>query len=63
MTQVKKEARMEEAVFTDEMLQEMRSKTGLKLRTAHSQNNAEATYYPLIKFADGTTWRKKLSKD
>lgn len=53
MTQAKKEARMEEIVFTDEMLQDMRSKTGLKLRTAHCLNNAEATYYPLIKFADG----------
>jgi hypothetical protein len=47
------EATMEEAVLTEEMLQEMRGKIGLKLRTEHSQNNAEATFYPLTKFADG----------
>ncbi len=53
MTQPEKEAKMQEAVLTEEMLQEMRGKVGLELRTANSQNNSEATLYPLTKFADG----------
>ena len=47
------EVKMEEAALTEEMIQEMRGKIGLKLRTEHSQNNSEATFYPLTKFADG----------
>ncbi|MFC1871762.1 MaoC family dehydratase N-terminal domain-containing protein [Chloroflexota bacterium] len=47
------EVKMEQGILTDEMVQEMQGKIGLQLRTANSQNNAEATYYPLIKFADG----------
>jgi hypothetical protein len=35
------EAKMEEALLTEEMIQEMRGKIGLNLRTEHSQNNAE----------------------
>ncbi len=48
-----KDARMAEAVLTDEMLKEMRSKIGLHLRYEHSLNNEEATRLAIRKFAWG----------
>jgi acyl dehydratase len=48
-----KEAKMESAVITDELIEEMRGKIGLKLRIEHSINNEEATRLAIKKFADG----------
>jgi acyl dehydratase len=47
------EAKMVETTITDEMLKEMRSKIGLKLRIEHSINNEEATRLAILKFASG----------
>ncbi|MFC1870124.1 MaoC family dehydratase N-terminal domain-containing protein [Chloroflexota bacterium] len=48
-----KEARMAEGLITEEMLEEMRGKIGLKLRIEHSIWNEEATRLAIKKFADG----------
>jgi acyl dehydratase len=48
-----KKARMPEAVITEKMMADMRSKAGLKLRIEHSINNEEATRLAIRKFADG----------
>lgn len=48
-----KEAKMVEGRITDEMLEEMRGKIGLKLRIDHSINNEEATRLAILKFAGG----------
>lgn len=48
-----KEAKMAEAVITKEMIEEMRSKIGLKLRTEHSIHNEIATRLAILKFAEG----------
>jgi len=48
-----KRVKMPEAVITDEMVAEMRTKVGLKLRIEHSINNEEATRLAIKKFADG----------
>lgn len=45
--------KMEEAKITDEMLEEMRGRIGLKLRIEHSINNEEATRLAIAKFAGG----------
>jgi len=45
--------KMAEARITDEMIEEMRSKIGLKLRIEHSIFNEEATMMAILKFADG----------
>jgi acyl dehydratase len=47
------EARMPEALLTDEMMQAMRAKVGIDLRIAHSINNEEATRIAVAKFAGG----------
>jgi len=47
------EAKMPEAVITEETIAEMRSKVGLKFRIDHSVNNEEATRLAVRKFADG----------
>ena len=47
------EAKMEEAIITDEMIEEMRKKIGLKLRVEKSVFNDEVSRLPLLKFADG----------
>lgn len=52
MAEVEK-AEMAEGVITEEMLEEMRGKIGLKLRIEHSTNNEEATRLAIAKFADG----------
>lgn len=48
-----KEAKMAEAVITKEMIEEMRTKVGLKLRTEHSIHNEIATRLAILKFAEG----------
>ena len=48
-----KEAKMAEARITKEMIEEMRSKSGLKLRTEHSTHNEIATRLAILKFAEG----------
>ena len=48
-----KEAKMAEAVLTEEMLADMRSKIGLKLRTEGSTHNELATRLAILKFAEG----------
>lgn len=45
--------RMPESRITDEMIEEMRGKIGLKLRIGHSIYNEEATRMAILKFADG----------
>jgi acyl dehydratase len=42
-----------EGRITDEMLEEMRGYTGVKLRIAHAINNEEATKVAITKFANG----------
>jgi acyl dehydratase len=49
----RKKAKMPEAVITEEMIADMRSKAGLKFRIEHSTNNEEATRLAIKKFADG----------
>lgn len=53
MAETEKKAKMEEAVFTEELIAEMRGKFGLKLRTEHSIHNEVATRLAIAKFADG----------
>jgi acyl dehydratase len=48
-----KKVKMPEAIITEEMIAEMRSRAGLKLRIKHSINNEEATRLAIRKFADG----------
>lgn len=48
-----KEAKMAEAVITEEMIADMRSKIGLKLRTEDSTHNEVATRLTILKFAEG----------
>lgn len=47
------EARMPEAVITEEMIASMRAKAGIELRIDHSINNEEATRIAVAKFAGG----------
>jgi len=47
------EARMPEAVITDEMMAAMQEKVGAQLRIDHSINNEEATRIAVAKFAGG----------
>jgi acyl dehydratase len=44
---------MPKAVITQDMIDEMNSKVGTKLRLEHSINNEEATRFAIRKFADG----------
>jgi acyl dehydratase len=46
-------AKMSEGTFTPELIEEMRSKIGLKLRTEDAVFNEEATRTAIRKFADG----------
>ncbi|MFN2538763.1 MAG: MaoC family dehydratase N-terminal domain-containing protein [Mycobacteriales bacterium] len=48
-----REARMPEAVITDEMIARMQEKAGADLRIDHSVNNEEATRIAVTKFAGG----------
>ena len=48
-----KDAKMAEAVITEEMITDMRSKIGLKLRTEGSTHNEVATRMAILKFAEG----------
>lgn len=48
-----KDARLAEAVITEDMIEEMRGKIGLRLRIEHSIHNEEATRLAIKKFADG----------
>lgn len=48
-----KKVRMEEAIITDDIITEMRSKVGLRLRIEDSIFNEEATRMAILKFADG----------
>lgn len=59
-----KEARMAEGAFTPELIEEMKSKIGLKLRVEDAVFNEEATRTAIRKFADGIgdpnpLWRNK----
>lgn len=47
------EARMPEAVITDEMIASMEARKGVELRIDHSVNNEEATRIAVTKFAGG----------
>lgn len=47
------EARMPEAVITDEMIASMNARAGVDLRIDHSVNNEEATRIAVTKFAGG----------
>ena len=47
------EARMPEAVITDEMLESMRARAGTALRIEHSINNEDATRMAILRFAGG----------
>lgn len=59
MTSEKEEAKDAEAAplasatITEEMIDSMRKMTGTRLRTEGSRNNEEATYYAVLRFADG----------
>ena len=46
-------AKMSEGTFTSELIEEMRSKIGLKLRVEDAVFNEEATRTAIRKFADG----------
>ena len=48
-----KKAKLAEARITPEMVEEMRKKKGLKLRTESSVHNEEATRMAILKFAEG----------
>lgn len=45
--------KMQDSQITDEMIEEMRGKIGLKLRIDHSIFNEEATRLAILKFTDG----------
>jgi acyl dehydratase len=47
------EVKMAEARITQEMVDEMRSKIGLKMRLEHSLHNEEANRMAILKFAEG----------
>ncbi|MFZ2175601.1 MAG: MaoC family dehydratase, partial [Rhodococcus sp. (in: high G+C Gram-positive bacteria)] len=47
------EAKMPEAVITDEMIESMRARAGVDLRIDHSVNNEEATRIAIAKFTGG----------
>ena len=47
------EARMAEAVITDEMMTDMAARAGVALRIDHSVNNEEATRIAILRFAGG----------
>ncbi len=53
MAEEVKEAKMEEARITKEMIEEMRAKRGLKLRIEGSIHNEQATRMAILKFAEG----------
>jgi acyl dehydratase len=48
-----REHEMATATITDEMVERMRSKVGLELRIDGSTNNAEATRFAIVRFAEG----------
>src|SRR5260370_10139357 len=47
------EARMPEALIDDAMIESMRARSGIYLRTDHSVHNEEATRIAVAKFAGG----------
>ena len=62
--EVKSQVTMAENRISEELIEEMRSKIGLKLRIDHSIFNEEATRLAILKFADGIgdtnpLWRDK----
>jgi len=63
MTQKTKEVKMADGRITDEMIGEMRTKIGLKLRIEHSIFNEEATRMAILKFADGIGDSNPLWRD
>ena len=52
-TEPTKKVNMTEGVFTDELIAEIRAKTGIILRIDQGINNEEATRMAILKFADG----------
>lgn len=60
---IEEAVRMQEGRITDEMIEEMRSKIGLKLRIEHSIWNEEATRIAILKFADGIGDTNPLWRD
>ena len=63
MAEETKEVRMEETLITDDMIEEMRSRIGLKLRIEKSIFNEEATKMAILKFADGIGDANSLWRD
>jgi acyl dehydratase len=63
MTSIGAEARMAEAVITEELIDSMRSLAGTALRIDHSINNEEATRLAILKFADGIGDTNPLWRD
>ena len=55
--------RMQDSTISDEMIEEMRAKIGLKLRIDHSLWNEEATRMTILKFADGIGDPNRLWRD
>jgi len=53
MAEEVKEVKMEEARITKEMIEEMKGKIGLKMRTEGSTHNEEANRMAILKFAEG----------
>jgi acyl dehydratase len=47
------EVKLEDAVLTDDLVSEMRSREGIMLRSDHTVGNEEATRMAILKFADG----------
>ena len=60
-----KKVQMTEGIFTEELIAEMRAKTGIILRIDQGINNEEATRMAILKFADGIgdpnpLWRNEV---
>ena len=54
---------MHDSQITDELIEEMRSKVGIKLRSEHTVGNEEATRMAILKFADGIGDTNPLWRD
>jgi acyl dehydratase len=58
-----KKVKLTDSRITDEMIEEMRGKIGLKLRIDHSIANEDATRMAILKFADGIGDPNPLFRD
>jgi acyl dehydratase len=59
----KEKVTMHDSVLTDELIEEMRSRQGTKLRCDHTVGNEEATRMAILKFADGVGDHNRLWRD